>query len=279
MTNPSQASKLATMEKHLVLCADDFSLNPAVNAGILSLLDSGRLSAVSCMTQSPTWPADAKQLAPWKNRVDTGLHFNLTQAFPACYSTSLPALMLQSQLRLLDRTAIRDSFCRQLDRFEQAMGSAPDFIDGHQHVHLFPVIRDIVINEYLRRYGNATHKPWVRSLHALPADSGQFKARVLRAMGARALHVLLVQHRIPHNSAFAGVYDFNPDEDIDERMQHWLAALPDGGLIMCHPALENTGNDDPIAAARYNEYRYLSGSAFRDTLQQHRATFSPRHSP
>jgi len=267
------------MKKTLILCADDFSLNPAINAGILSLLNAGRLSAVSCMTQSPTWPADAKQLAPWKTRVDIGLHFNLTHTFPESYSNSLPVLMLQSQLRLLDRTAIRDSFCRQLDRFEQAMGSAPDFIDGHQHVHLFPVIRDIVIDEYVRRYGSSTHKPWIPSLHALPADAGQFKARVLQSMGARALHALLLQHGIPHNNSFAGIYDFNPDENLDARMQQWLATLPDGGLIMCHPALENTGNDDPIAAARYNECRYLSSPEFAATLQQHRVTLARHPSP
>jgi predicted glycoside hydrolase/deacetylase ChbG (UPF0249 family) len=274
MTKRWPTSKLAGMKQTLVLCADDFSLNPAINAAILSLLDQQRLSAVSCMTQSPTWPADAKQLAPWKNHIDIGLHFNLTHSFPACYSTSLPALMLQSTLHLVNRTALQQSLRTQLDRFEQALGCAPDFIDGHQHVHLFPVIRDLFISEYQKRYGTLDTKPWVRSLHSLPGDAGQFKARVLQAMGARALHTLLVQHGIPHNNGFAGIYDFNPNENLDARMQQWLESLPDGGLVMCHPALEYKNGDDAIAAARYNEYRFLSSDPFTQTLLQHNLVLS-----
>jgi len=260
--------------KSLVLCADDFSLNPAINAAIVDLVNKKRLSAVSCMTQSPTWMEDALLLSPFKGQADIGLHFNLTQYFPDAFTVALPLLMLQSHLHLVSKQKIHDSFCKQLDAFESGMQCVPDFIDGHQHVHLFPVIRDIVIDEYLKRYGNAAKKPYMRSLAQLPADTHNFKAKVLHGMGTQAHAALLQKHHIPHNSAFAGIYDFDPAANLDNLMQKWLAVLPANSLVMCHPALNNHANDDAIAYARFNEYHYLSGTGFAECLQQQQVTLT-----
>mgnify|MGYP000073246266 CR=1 FL=1 len=35
----------------------------------------------------------------------------------------------------------------QWARFCEALGRAPRFVDGHQHVHQFPVIRDALLQE------------------------------------------------------------------------------------------------------------------------------------
>jgi len=258
--------------KTIVLCADDFSLNASINAGILDLLEKKRLSAVSCMTQSPTWNTDAQSLLPWKEKVDIGLHFNLTQPFPQHYSAPLSLWMLQSQCQLISKQKVQASFCKQLDAFESAMKSTPDFIDGHQHVHLFPVIRDIVVKEYVKRYGKAQHKPYMRTLEHLPADTRNFKAKVLQAMGATAHARLLAKNNIPHIRAFAGLYDFNPAAKLDAYMKQWLAALPDHSLIMCHPAKENYSSPDVIAQARLSEYKYLSSESFTQTLRQQHVT-------
>lgn len=256
------------MEKTIILCADDFSLNSAINAGIFSLLEAGRLTAVSCMTQSPSWYNDAAELLPWRAQADIGLHFNLTQPFPASYACALPLLMLQSKLGLVARKKIRDSLCKQLDAFEQAIQSAPDFIDGHQHVHIFAFVRDIVHEEYQRRYASSKHKPYIRSLKNMPADQNNCKAKILQWMGAGQHTQLLERNNIPYNHAFGGIYDFNPKEDYDQRMQSWLDTLPSGSLVMCHPATDDavSFSNDQIAKARCNEYNYLSSDKFSKSL-------------
>ena len=55
-----------------------------------------------------------------------------------------------------------DEFMSQLRMFVHSLGRPPDFIDGHQHVHLFPQIRDAVLqvakeapNAWLRQCGRA----------------------------------------------------------------------------------------------------------------------------
>ena len=44
-----------------------------------------------------------------------------------------------------DHAALVNEIAAQLRMFVHTFGRAPDFIDGHQHVHLFPQIRDAVL--------------------------------------------------------------------------------------------------------------------------------------
>ncbi|WP_240489526.1 ChbG/HpnK family deacetylase [Legionella parisiensis] len=52
--------------KTIILCADDFGLDPGVSAGILKLVRMGRLSAVSCMVNMPSFIPYAKELLDLK---------------------------------------------------------------------------------------------------------------------------------------------------------------------------------------------------------------------
>ena len=251
----------------VTLCADDYSLSPAINTAVLRLFEQGQLSATSCMTQSPTWRADAQQLQPWRGRVDIGLHINFTHPFAGAYHHSLPQWMLRSALHALPRAKLHDSLCQQLDAFEDAMGMAPDFIDGHQHVHIFSPLRELLLSEYQRRYGQQTPAPWLRNIAQLTLDGDPFKARVLQAFGAKKLQQQLRQHGIPHNEKFAGLYELQPDSGFAQRLPLWLQSVGHGGVVMCHPAAY-ADNSDSISAARVEEFSYLSSAAFTAALTQ-----------
>ena len=45
-------------------------------------------------------------------------------------------------MRQLDRKALEAEIAAQIRMFGHEFGRAPDFIDGHQHVHIFPQVRD-----------------------------------------------------------------------------------------------------------------------------------------
>ena len=136
-----------------ILCADDYGLAPGVGAAIRDLIAQGRLSATSCMTAGPYWPEEARLLAPLAGQADIGLHFTLTDQTPAgpmpvlAPEGRLPPigrLMKDAYTGRLDPAEIAAEFARQLHNFTAALGRTPDFIDGHQHVHLLPVVRDVV---------------------------------------------------------------------------------------------------------------------------------------
>lgn len=252
------------MSKTLILCADDFAQTEAVSDGIVTLLAAGRLSAVSCMTNSPRWHLDAQTLIPYVGRADIGLHFNLTHSFDQA-TQSLSTLIRSSLFRRLDIAPIRQALLQQIDQFESSMHRAPDFIDGHQHVHVFPQIRQVVCEVLAQRYPNK--KPYLRRVTPSILHHDAFaKALILRLLAYRAGdEAALAGFRLP--AAFAGLYSLSPTADFAGYMRRWLPSMPSGTLMMCHPGLAYQGEDDPIAAARAREMDYLLSDAFARDLQ------------
>ena len=149
------------MSKHsLILCADDYALSPGVMRGVLDALAKGRLNATCAMTNRPLWRQAAPELEAFADRADIGLHLTLTFGAPLGPMPRLAPSGELPQLRPLLKAAragtlpadeIRAEIARQLDAFQDAMGRAPDFIDGHQHVHILPGIRDWLLEELVRR--------------------------------------------------------------------------------------------------------------------------------
>jgi len=239
--------------RRVVLCADDFAQTLATVDGIVALVGAGRLSAVGCLVESPLWPAAAPRLAAVAtDRCDIGLHFNLTQdvARGVHRATALPLTIAAACLRLLSWERIAVALQRQLDLFEREMRRAPDFVDGHQHVHQLPGAREALV--------------------AVPRG---VKAAAIARLGGRGLRQRLVAAGIPHNADFAGVYGLSAAADFPALLRGWLAGVRDRALVMCHPASPGAaggpGGDpiaDPIQTAREREHAYLASDAFAADL-------------
>jgi predicted glycoside hydrolase/deacetylase ChbG (UPF0249 family) len=205
--------------------------------------------------------------------VEAGLHFDLTE-YPIAPGIARPvgAWMRASLLRRVNATAVRDEFRRQLDSFESTMGRAPSHVDGHQHVHQFPVIRDVVVEELLRRYRGAA-LPWLRSTRG--AARWRLKGRVIEAMGAGALERLAHAFGFAQNASLLGVYDFaGGSQRFRGLLAQWLAAARDGDLLMCHVASAIVPGDE-IAQARVDEYGVLGGEGFGQLLRDSGITPAP----
>ncbi len=254
--------------KSIVLCADDFGLSAPISEGILALLELQRLSAVSCMTCLADWKEQAKNLHKFKNQAAIGLHFNLTESDSA---QPLGRLMLNSLTGKLDLNWVRDQINRQLDDFEDQFGYRPEYVDGHQHVHIFPGIRSVLLATLKQRYPNETL--WLRGVK--PAFSGHdsfAKAVALRVMGfgfssqAKKASLSVSRH-------FAGLYSLKADADFSGFLHGWIDHLPDGGLIMCHPGLTGRSSTG-MALTRQQEWDYLASDLFLNRLSQQSATLS-----
>lgn len=245
----------------IALCSDDYAQNPGIDAGILELLAVGRLSAVSCFSTAPNWLSiSAPALRAYREQADIGLHFNLTEGFGA-NAPSLNTVILRSLLRNMDLQKVELELERQLDAFEDGFGQAPDFIDGHQHVHQFAGVRQILLKVIKRRY--ADHAIWVRN--TVPANSEwNGKPQILKYLGGQSLAKDLQNARVASNNGFAGVYGFD-QADYAACFQAWLDAAQAGMLIMCHPATE-AYPDDEIAQQRLVEYRFFQSEQFEQML-------------
>lgn len=254
------------MTRRLALCADDFGSAPGISEAIVELVEAGRLSAVSCLANAPHWSDGAPLLRGLAARVDIGLHFNLTEGRPLSPDLArvwprlpaLPRLITLAHLGALPLAALRAEFEAQLEAFAGATGAAPNFVDGHQHVHHLPGVRRVVLDAVER----LRPMPAMRNTgHVLGPGFG-LKRALIEATGGRRLLAQLVQRGIAHNAALTGVYDF-AEPDYRVLMLRWLARVPsEGALLFCHPGGAPGATDDPIGAARERERAYLRSDGF-----------------
>jgi predicted glycoside hydrolase/deacetylase ChbG (UPF0249 family) len=257
--------------RRLALCIDDFGAAPGIADAVERLAACGRVQAVSCLVGGASWRGDAPRLGRLARDVDVGLHLALTEGralAPALARVwprhpSLGSLLLRAHAHALPRAALRAEIQAQLAAFAAATGAPPRFVDGHQHVHHLPVVRELLV-EVLE---GVEPRPAVRNTGSIAGPGFAFKRAVIEHTGGRALQTLLARRAWPTNAALTGVYDFRAS-DYGARMRRWLAALPDRALLFCHPGVaERLGRDDAIARARAPELTYLASDGFAADLE------------
>jgi predicted glycoside hydrolase/deacetylase ChbG (UPF0249 family) len=165
--------------------------------------------------------------------------------------------MRNAFLRQLDFSILRAEIKAQITLFRDAIGRLPDYIDGHQHVHQFPCIQEALLSVYEEFY--PSHNAAIR-VSAQPHWRDNFssaKAFLLAATGAMTLRKQLRKRGIPHNTSFAGIYNFSAQSDYSCLFRHFLKSSTAGGLIMCHPGLPTDDPRDVIGPTRGREYQFL----------------------
>ena len=260
----TQASVGAQAPRRLCICVDDFGLSAGVNSAVFDLAERARISATSGMVRRSGWTAGARVLRHLPTeRLDVGLHLDLTR--PETVDGPEPGLLgllARTYSRTVFAAALQSDIRNQLDRFEDAMGRAPTFIDGHRHVHQLPVVRALLVEEIARRY--AASPPWIRGTAPGPSPGagGRFKAGLIHALGGKAMATMAAAHGIPTSRRLLGVYDFSGDaRGYEKRLGDWLAACRTGDVLMCHPSAGMVSGD-PIGAARLREYAVLRAMAW-----------------
>jgi len=255
----------------LAICVDDFGAAPGIAAAVERLASIGRVHAVSCLVQGEGWRRDAPLLSALGPQVDCGLHVCLTEGQPLSAELAdvwptfpaLARLLAAAHLGALPRAALKAEVRAQLAAFTEAHGSPPRFVDGHQHVHDLPGVREIVLDAV----GELSPRPAVRNTGRIAGPGFAFKRAVIERSGGRALEALLTKRGFETNAVLTGVYDFE-ERDYAALFRAWLQALPvQGTLLFCHPsATKEPSPADPVSAAREREFRYLSSARCGEDL-------------
>ena len=256
--------------RHIIVCGDDFGMNPSIDAGMFQLAQLGRLNAISCLTQGPTFARNGKSLRDMN--VDVGLHLNLTESFDHQDQLTvlpLPTLITRAYTSQLNGSLIDAHIARQLDAFERVMGCAPDYVDGHQHVHQLPGVLPRLLDALTERYGD--HRPWLRYTApgmqtGIPLNESA-KAHVIGALGSGAVARAALHDGWRTNRRLLGVYGLQGGARHYAKLLHqWLSNARDGDLLMCHPAVAGTG--DKLACQRAAEFDVLARTDLSDWMHQ-----------
>jgi predicted glycoside hydrolase/deacetylase ChbG (UPF0249 family) len=272
--------------RRIWLCADDYGISPGVNRAIRDLIERGRLNATSLMVVGPAIGRDEVSAlaaaAANSSRCAIGLHATLTAPFRPLTMhfqpldggmfLPFPKLLRAGLFHRLDPEIIHAELMVQLAAFNEMFGRAPDFVDGHQHVQLFPGVRDA----FLTAVKEAAPNAWVRQ-----GGRNQPLAQRLATPKALFLDVLSAQFRtrasranIAFNPGFAGAYDFSRQPIFSALMRQFLDELPEDGVIMCHPGFvdETLVSLDPLTVQREHEHAFLGGEHFPRLLAANKVT-------
>lgn len=262
-------------KKFIRICADDYGLTQGIDQAVINLFRSQAINCTSCMTEAPQWlNYSAPRLQEYMasdTTIEVGIHLNLTESFrPLNNKYTLNQVLKNSYFKRWPIKALVSDIQRQCEWFEQGLKQVPQFIDGHQHIHQFPIIRDLVLKIAKTRYANT--ELWIRN--TLPSKlTANPKTHVLTLLGGRTLKQQLIKQAIKTNEGFLGVYDFSGN--YQTHMKQWLTQAQENTLIMCHPSAR-CDPQDGIGAQRVKEYEFLVSEVFQNLLNQHSLTLKPR---
>ena len=190
-----------------------------MDAAILDLAQSGRLQGASLLVNGPSATAAVEA---WRDLADPPpltLHVCLTEGHRLPNCPDLPTgfgLLLASLLPWRRRRIapqLRTVLLQQISRYRQLTGVHQIQLDGHQHIHLVPLVLDAVLelaNDRINHLGahdagipagrSALRRLWWRSLQT----GGLLKWLVLQLLSGLAIPRLR-RAGLQTNRRFAGV--------------------------------------------------------------------------
>jgi len=274
--------------RNVILCADDFGLADGVSRGIVELAREGRLSATGAMTNMPGWRRAALDLKPLTDRIAVGLHLNFTvgvplgempDLVPGGMFPSLKDLLAKALRRQLQIAEVSAEIARQLDAFTTVFGEPPAFVDGHQHVHVLPGIRQALIDVLAARgYAGRIwlRDPSDRMASILRRPIGRSKAMVVRAFSkgyARQVH----KAGFSTNRGFSGFAPLDLSVPAGRIFEEAFSHLGQHPVVMCHPGYvdDELRALDPTLESRIEELNYLRSDAFWELLQKRGLRLTP----
>lgn len=264
--------------RRIVINADDFGLSHGINEGILALMEKGVVGSTSLMVNFPD-SAQALQLVKEKN-LTAGWHFTLSLGRPVSDPSTIPSLvqndgsfypvkhlLLRCLLRRVRAADVRREIEAQWRCFEDA-GVRPAHIDGHQHCHIFPVVRDAVRNLVAEHNIPMVRLPVERGGPFVPRFFERLILGNMKASRAKFWKDVGCQIMPFYGISLVGRAG-NPAE-----WRRLLARIANPvSLIMIHPGIEHPGENlygDDFPGSRQAELDLLLSPEWKTLLEEMR---------
>ncbi len=269
--------------RRLIVCADDFGLDEAVNAAVEKASREGVLTCASLMVGAPA-AADAVERGRRLPRLRVGLHLTLVDGRPVLSPDAVPDLvdrqgafddrMARAGIRFFFSPAARRQLAAEIRaQFAAfaATGLALDHVNAHKHMHIHPTIARLIIaigREFGMRAVRVPAEPF-GTLRQAAAAEGMRVTPPLYAPWIALLRRRLLRAGLIVNDHLLGLAWSGGMTEA--RVLRLLAALPAGTTeLYCHPATAQT----PALARTMPDYRpveelaALTSSAVRHAIER-----------
>ncbi|XP_042579025.1 carbohydrate deacetylase-like isoform X3 [Cyprinus carpio] len=197
--------KMPQPKVKLVVTGDDFGYCERRNQGIVDCFKAGGISNVSLLVNAVS-AEHAAELAK-RNHIPIGLHANLSEGLPVSQDLRGSTLLNKEgffhgkmgfrevlQCGQLKMSEVEAELRAQVNRFCELVGQVPYHMDGHQHVHVLPEVREVfaqVLSDFGITYTRVPIEPGLKFGTFLPSHLRVFNAQVEKD----ALESIEVFHR------------------------------------------------------------------------------------
>ena len=264
----NRAARIALHQRQRIggpaIHADDLGLAPGVDTAILELATTGQLSSASLLVDGATAESAAAAWRCLPKAQPLVLHLCLTEGpqplgcpdLPTGFGELLLSSLLPAKRRAL-RPQIVTAIQAQIHRFQQLTGQQQIQLDGHQHIHLLPLVLDVVLEQPEIVWVRTTAEPlpqglplklWIKALR----DGGLLKWLVLQALTWLAQPRLRAAG-IRTNDRFAGV--LFTGQMTGAALEGAERSLGEGDLLLAHPAA-------PVSTTQLMQRRFHRSAEF-----------------
>jgi hopanoid biosynthesis associated protein HpnK len=249
--------------RRLIVCADDFGRDVAINEAVEAAFRDGILSSASLMVGAPA-AADAVARAHRMKGLRVGLHLVLIDGSPVLPPEEIRGLVgadgrfddnqIRAGLRYFFAPGVRRLLAAEIRaQFEafRATGLALDHVNAHQHLHLHPTVARLLVEigpSYGMRAVRLPAEPVAALRRAFPDERYRAPAYrpVIAALWRRLRRAGLATNDHVFGIAWSGAM-------VEQRVLGLLPHLPSGvSEIYFHPATRQT----PALAAAMPGYRH-----------------------
>ncbi len=250
----------SSLHESVIKVADDFGIDDGHDEVMLRLLKKNKINGVSVFSEfiSAEFAQDLAGVRSEHN-IQVGLHFNLTHGNS---SMNVSSVLIKSIFLQIDKIKILESLNDQLEAFKIKFGFMPDFIDGHQHVHAFPVISKVII----KALENIKFKGWIRNIGSGSFTGLSLAIRCFYLKKFLILEAISFFHRselkkseIPFNKFFFGLMPLDQPKKLSIALSNLYSSdFLSSTVIMCHPgSVKGSESKDHPAISRELEASFL----------------------
>ncbi|MBI4844293.1 MAG: ChbG/HpnK family deacetylase [Nitrospirae bacterium] len=235
--------------KILIVNADDFGIARPVNEGILRCFRQGIVTSASVLSNGSGF--DDAAAAALSEKLNVGIHLTLMDGSPLSDAGKVQSLTDGRGFFLRDYASFSLRYFRggislpeaerefraQIEKFLSA-GLKPSHINGHNHVHIFPGLADIVI-KLMKEYGIKTVRmPDASMSGALKNPSVNSLAKLILISLARRAKKKVLANGLFAPDHFEGL--FSSGRLFKSEILSVLDRLKPGVTeLMCHPGLDD----------------------------------------
>lgn len=260
----------------LIVNADDYGLTEQVSRGILRARREGIVTSTSALVLAPGFATSGKWLLE-EEGIGVGVHLATVGEDPPLLSASEVPTLVDRRGRLptnwriflaratagrIDPADLAREFRAQLDAVRE-LGIDVTHLDSHQHLHLWPLVREVVLDLAVDAGIPAVRVP--RSTTAFPgAGVNLLAAELARRAAARGL-------RFPGQAAGVDEAGAMTGDRIEGALARLSASGASAVELSAHP-----GEDDDPDRTRYawdyrwgDELRALTDPSARAAVERH----------